>query len=313
MTMTTPTASPLGSGRSPISAGQVVSASIRLSQLTFDGDDLYWVEQRPSEQGRNVVVRRTPDGKIRDVNLPPFNARTRAHEYGGGAYTVSDGIAYFSNYDDQRLFRAGAEGSEPPQPLSPTRDMRYADGVVDRARQRMVLVREDHSGGEAVNTLVSLDLEGDEARGGIPLASGGDFYASPRLSPDGTHLAWLTWNHPNMPWDGCELWVGELAPGGEVRLARHVAGGHDESIFQPEWSPDGVLHFVSDRTGWWNLYRLRDGRVEPLCPMDAEFGLPQWVFGLSTYAFTSGGEVICAYGDRGMSHLARLDTASGQL
>jgi dipeptidyl aminopeptidase/acylaminoacyl peptidase len=308
------TSAPFGSWRSPISAGQVVSASIRLSQLAFDGDDLYWVEQRPAEQGRNVIVRRSPDGKITDVNPPPFNARTRAHEYGGGAYIAGDGIVYFSNYDDQRLFRSGAEAGELPQPLSPARDMRYADGVVDRARQRMVLVREDHTGGgEAVNSLVSLDLEGDDAQGGMPLAAGGDFYSSPRLSPDGMHLAWLTWNHPNMPWDGCELWVGELAPQGEVRLARSVAGGEEESIFQPEWSPDGVLHFVSDRTGWWNLYRLRDGRVEPLSPMDAEFGQPQWVFGQSTYAFASGGEIICAYADKGASHLARLDTASGQL
>ena len=312
--MTTPTIAPFGSWRSPISADLVVSASVRLSQLAYDGDELYWVEQRPGERGRNVIVRRSPDGRIADVNPPPFNARTRAHEYGGGAYTVADGVVYFSNYDDQRMFRTSAAGGELPQPLSPARDMRYADGVVDRGRQRIVLVREDHTGGGgAVNTLVSLDLEGDEAGGGIPLADGGDFYASPQLSPDGTHLAWLTWNHPNMPWDGCELWVGELSAGGEVRLVRRVAGGHDESIFQPEWSPDGVLHFVSDRTGWWNLYRLREGRVEPLSPMDAEFGLPQWVFGQSTYAFASGAEIICAYGDRGASHLARLDTASGQL
>jgi len=312
--MTIPAAAPFGSWRSPFTADLVVSASVRLSQLAFDGDDLYWVEQRPAEQGRNVIVRRTPDGRIADVNPPSFNARTRAHEYGGGAYTVADGVVYFSNYDDQRLFRTGAAGGELPQPLSPALGMRYADGVVDRSRQRMVLVREDHTGsGEAVNSLVSLDLKGDDTQGGIPLAAGGDFYASPRLSPDGRHLAWLTWNHPNMPWDGSELWVGELAPGGEVRLAQRVIGGHDESVFQPEWSPDGVLHFVSDRSGWWNLYRLREGRVEPLSPMDAEFGRPQWVFGLSTYAFASGGQIICAYSDRGASHLAGLDTASGQL
>ena len=311
--MTNPKPAPYGSWRSPISAEQVVIGSIRLSQLAFDGDDLYWVEQRPAEQGRTVVVRRTPDGRIADVNPPPFNARTRAHEYGGGAYTVAGGIVYFSNYDDQRLYRAGAAGSEPPQPLTPPEDMRYADAVVDRARKRLLLLREDHTaGGEAVNSLVSLDLEGDES-GGLPLAAGGDFYSSPRLSPDGARLAWLTWNHPNMPWDGSELWVGDLAPGGEVRLTHRVAGGREESIFQPEWSPEGILHFVSDRSGWWNLYRLRDGRVEPLSPMAAEFGMPQWVFGQSTYAFASDGEIICTFSAHGASHLVRLDTASGQL
>jgi dipeptidyl aminopeptidase/acylaminoacyl peptidase len=312
--MNTPTVAPFGSWQSPITADQVVSASVRLSQLAFDGDDLYWVEQRPAERGRNVIVRRTPDGQITDVNPAPYNARTRAHEYGGGAYTVSAGIVYFSNYDDQRLLRTGANGVQPPQPLTPGQDLRYAEGTVDRGRQRLYLIREDHTrGAEAVNTLVSIDLEGDEERGGVVLSSGGDFFSSPRLSPDGAHLAWLTWNHPNMPWDGCELWVGELGTGGDVRFAQRVAGGRDESIFQPEWSPDGVLHFVSDRTGWWNLYRLRDGRVEPLCPMAAEFGLPQWVFGLSTYAFESAAQIICAYGDRGESHLARLHTTTGRL
>jgi dipeptidyl aminopeptidase/acylaminoacyl peptidase len=178
----------------------------------------------------------------------------------------------------------------------------------------MIWVREDHTiaGREAVNTLVSLALEGDD-QGGQVLVWGNDFYSSPRLSPDSSRLAWLTWNHPNMPWDGTELWVGELAADGSLDRAERVAGGIDESIFQPEWSPDGVLYFVSDRTGWWNLYRWHNERIEPLCEMEAEFGRPQWIFGISTYAFESAHRIICAYNQQGLWRLASLDTTTRKL
>jgi dipeptidyl aminopeptidase/acylaminoacyl peptidase len=228
------------------------------------------------------------------------------------SFVSVDGTLYFSNFADQRVYRV-SPGSE-PRPVTPAVDLRYADGVMDRRRTRMIYVREDHTnaGREAINTLVSLDLNGD-AEGGRVLISGNDFYSSPRLNSDGSRLAWLTWNHPNMPWDGTELWAGELATDGSIGRAERVAGGVDESIFQPEWSPDGVLHFVSDRTGWWNLYRWREGRIEPLYPMEAEFGLPQWVFGMSTYAFESAHRMVCSYTQRGTWHLALLDTATGQL
>ncbi|HET6316954.1 MAG TPA: S9 family peptidase, partial [Chloroflexota bacterium] len=228
--------------------------TIALSQIVLNGDDIYWIEQRPTERGRNVIVRRTPDGRTADVNPAPHNARTRVHEYGGGAFTVADGVAYFSNYDDQRLYRIDVRGQASPVALTPAVDLRYADGVIDRRRHRFIGVREDHTrGGEAVNSLVSVDLEGDEREGGDVLASGNDFYSSPQLSADGTRLAWLSWNHPNMPWDGTELWTGELDAGGKLRNAQRVGGGLSESVFQPQWSPVGTLYFISDRTGWWNL------------------------------------------------------------
>lgn len=310
--MTEPTVAPYGSWKSPITSDLIAAATIRLSQIQVDGDDIYWLEQRPAEAGRNVIVRRAPDGTTRDVNPAPFNARTRVHEYGGGAYVVDQGTVYFSNFADQRLYRQIPDA--PPYPLTPTRDLRYAAGVIDRRRGRMIAVREDHTGGgEAVNTLVSLDLEGDEKNGGEVLGSGNDFYASPRISPDGARIAWLTWNHPNMPWDENELWVAELTTAGLLRNAQKVAGAAGESLFQPEWSPDGVLHFVSDRTGWWNLYRWRDGQIEPLHPMEAEFGEPQWVFGQSLYAFDSAQRIVCTYIVKGDCHLATLDTRTGQL
>ena len=306
-----PTIAPYGSWKSPITSDLIVAETVGLGGTAFDGDDLYWTELRPKEGGRIAIVRRTPDGKTRDVTPIPFNARTRVHEYGGRAYAAAEGTVYFSNFADQRLYRQdpGAE----PRPITPEADLRYADYIVDRRRNLLFCVREDHTApGEAVNTLAIIKCDGDE-HGGEVIVSGNNFYSSPRLSPDGNKLAWLTWNHPNMPWDGTELWVGEVNPDGSLGRTERVAGGLAESIFQPEWSPDGLLYFVSDRTGWWNLYRWREGRVEPLCPLEAEFGQPQWVFSMSTYAFESAGRIICAYAQRGGAHLARLDAATLEL
>jgi dipeptidyl aminopeptidase/acylaminoacyl peptidase len=234
------------------------------------------------------------------------------HEYGGGDYVVHSGETYFSNFKDQRLYLQ--EADSPPAPITPPAvDIRYADGVFDGKRNRIVLVREDHrdSGSQAVNTISAVDLPtGGE---GEILVVGNDFYSNPRLSPDNSRLAWLTWNHPNMPWDGTELWVGNLGSDGMVMEKEMVAGGPGESIFQPEWSPNGILYFVSDKTGWWNLYRSKGGKVEGLCPMGAEFGQPQWVFRERTYAFESPGSIICSYIVRGSGHLGRLNLETGNL
>jgi dipeptidyl aminopeptidase/acylaminoacyl peptidase len=297
---------PYGSWRSPISSELIVRGMVGLSEVMIDGEDVYWLESRPGEGGRNVVVLLTPDGRTEDVAPQPFNARTRVHEYGGGNFAVQGGVVYFPNFADQRIYYRCPGGE--PQPLTPETGRRFADMIVDR--NRFIAVREDHTGREPVNEIVGINLEdGDE----IVLVSGNDFYASPRPSPDGGRLAWLTWNHPNMPWDGTQLMVCDLGAEGLPENVERVAGGEDESIFQPEWSPDGTLHFVSDRTGWWNLYRRRGGRIEPLCERAAEFGSPQWVFGMSTYAFVSPGRIVCSYAERGASHLALLDTQTGEL
>ena len=305
---------PYGAWKSPITSDLIVAASIGLGKIAIAGDDIYWLENRPSERGRSVLVHRSADGRQVDVTPPPFNVRTRVHEYGGGEGLVAAGEVFFVHFADQRVYRLTEDAGAEPRPITPELPLRYADFVLDRGRNRLICIREDHSmpAHQAVNTVVSLDVAGDPA-GGRVLVSGNDFYASPRLSPDGTRLAWLTWHHPNMPWDGTELWVGELDAAGAIRSAEQVAGGPAESIFQPEWSPAGVLYFVSDRTGWWNLYRWQRGQAEPLAELEAEFGLPQWVFAMSTYAFESAERIVCAYTQGGADRLALLDTVTRTL
>ncbi len=308
--MTQPKVAPYGSWQSPITAEMAAAAENVLEQVKPDGEDLYWIERRPLEGGRKVIVRRSTDGETRDITPAPFNARTRVHEYGGGDYAVSRRAIVFANFADQRLYlqTTGAD----PKPLTPALPLRYADGVIDHHRGLYFCVREDHrNSGEPVNTLVRLNLQ-QEGPGEI-LTSGNDFYSSPRLAADGSKLAWLTWNHPNMPWDGTEVWAGKLNEAGLIIDVTRVAGGPNESICQPEWSPQGTLYFVSDRSGWWNLYRWRAEKVEPVCPMEAEFGEPQWVFGNSLYAFESETWMVCSYRKDGKSYLARLHTPTGAL
>ena len=307
-----PTIAPYGSWESPITTDLIVRDAVRLGAIQLDGDEVYWVETRAADGGRNVVVRRTPDGATHDLTPAPFNVRTRVHEYGGLCFWVADGVVWFANFADQRVYRQ--EPGAAPVAITPDGvDLRFGDGMVDRRRGRLVCVREDHRapGREAVNVVVALDLAAGGA--GEVLVSGGDFYGYPAVSPDGTRLAWLAWNHPHMPWDETELWVADLLEEGSVGAPRMIAGGRGESVFQPEWSPDGVLYFVSDRSGWWNLYRWRDGQREALAPLQAEFGVPAWTLGSRTYAFESADRLFCRYLEEGRTRLAALDARSKRL
>jgi dipeptidyl aminopeptidase/acylaminoacyl peptidase len=305
--MSTQKVAPYGSWKSPITS-ELAASVTQLTEVAFVAGEIYWRELRPEEKGRFAIMKQEAGGGTVDLTPPPFNARTTVHEYGGGSFVVSDDAVYFSNFSDQRIYML-KPGTE-PRPVTPEINMRYADGVMDRHRGRMICIREDHrlSDQKAVNTIASLSLDGRDS--GRVLVSGNDFYSSPRLSPDGSRLAWITWNHPNMPWDGTELWVAELNADDSLSRTQLVAGGLNESIFQPEWSPGGILHFVSDRTGWWNLYRWRGNRIESLHEMHADFGRPHWVFGLSTYAWVSSERIVCTCVNKGTWNLAELNTTS---
>ena len=312
---------PYGAWPSPLSAARVAAGALRFDHLVIDGDALYWVEGRSSEAGRSVVVRRTPDGQIVDVTPPGFSVRTRVHEYGGAAYTVDRGTIFFSNFSDQRLYRQS--GASAPQPLS-SPGYFYADVRIDPARNRLLAIREDHSRSESaanrepVAAIVVIGIDGTDER---VLIEGADFYSDAVLNPDGSRLAWLQWNHPNMPWDRTELWVADVSADGAIAASRKIAGGPSESIFQPEWSPAGDLFFVSDRTGWWNLYKAADRdiprgseprdnpRIDPLWPKSADFGKPQWTFSQKTYSFISANRVAVTYSEDGRWKLALLDVA----
>ena len=297
---------PYGSWKSPISSDLIVSATVSLGAVSYDGDDIYWLEGRPSEGGRYVIVRRSADGTLTDITPQPFNVRTRVHEYGGGAFLVSEGTIYFANFADQRVYVQKPEGE--PQPLTQEGKLRYADFCLDRMRNRLICICEDgtQENTEPENKIVSIDINSGTL---TTLIQGNDFYSSPRLSRDGSKLAWLSWNHPNMPWDSTQLWLAKINRDGSLSETECIAGGENESICQPEFSPDGKLYFSSDRSGWWNLYRCYDdGNIEPLFPLNAEFGYPHWVFGQSVYGFASVARLICTYTQNGRWYLASLDT-----
>jgi dipeptidyl aminopeptidase/acylaminoacyl peptidase len=298
---------PYGSWTSPVTADLIAAGSVGLGQVACDGGDVYCAVLRPAEGGRTVIERYAPDGVRTDMTPAPFSVRSRVHEYGGGAFAVDGGVIWFCNDKDQRLYRQ-APGAA-PEAVTPQGRRRFADLAVDRGRQRVIAVCEDHGreGREPVTTLVAIGEDGRIET----LAAGADFYAAPRLSPDGRRLAWLSWRHPDMPWDGCTLTLAALDGSGLVESPAAIAGGADEALFQPAWSPDGRLHFVSDRSGWWNLYRWGDGGAEPVCPMPLDFGLPQWVFNMRTYGFLPGGRILAVAQLDGITKLFEIDAGDG--
>ncbi len=348
---TEPTIAPYGAWDSPVTTEMLTAGALRFEGIAVDGADVYWVESRPDEAGRCAAMRLTADGAMTELTTPAHNARTRVHEYGGGALAVSNGVAYFSNFADQRLYRRPVDGSEAPVAITPEIAVRYADATVDDARARLICVAEDHrrAGREAENLLVSVPTGGGEPS---PVHRGFDFYASPRLSPDGRQLAWVCWNHPNMPWDATELWVADVGADGALTSPRRIAGGvpssssgtgnagstedaggledaggtggvgdvacvggtgGEVSVLLPAWGPDGALYCVSDVSGWWNLHRWDGERLLPVLPMEAEFGLPPWLFGMSRYAVLDADRIVAHYGNADGTRLGIIDVATGHL
>jgi len=306
------TTAAFGSWKSPVSGALLTSSGITFGEPQFSDGTLYWLESRPDEGGRVAIVRCGLPGTPTDVVPKPFNVRTRVHEYGGGAYLVHGSTVFFSDFKDQQLHRQEPDGT--PKPITPAPPkpaaLRYADGRVTPDGKTIISVRERHEEGrEAINEIVAFPADGSAPPRII--LEGYDFYSFPRVRSDGRKLAWTCWRHPQMPWDGTELWVGDLSPDGSVSNPARIAGSSTESIFQPEWAPNGSLYFISDRTGWWNLYVEKTGEVVSVFDINAEIGVPQWLFGYKRYAFLSKDRVACVVNENGLEHIVVVDTRSG--
>lgn len=304
---------PHGSWTSPITLDHLVEDVVTPAFPLASGDDVYWIEQRPADSGRAVIVRAGEGGRAvpADVFGHEFQARTLVHEYGGLPYALHGGVVYFSNYSDQRLYRARAGAApEPITPPPPTpRSFRFAAPVVSGDGRFLYCVRERHSEPDlpidVVNDVVMIPTDGSALP--FTIAEGHDFFSHPTLSPDGRRLAFVSWDHPNMPWDETTLWEVELDADGRGEVRHRVAGDAEVSVTQPKYSPSGRLFFLADTTGWWNLYvREEDGRHSPVAPMEAELGAPDWTFGMSSYAFLADESVVATWAENGIGHLGIL-------
>ena len=298
---------PYGSWPSPIAPADLATAGLRLGPPSADGDRLHWVEGRPTEGGRSVLVRRHPDGTITDLGPPDLSVRTLVHEYGGRCSCAAPGGMVVSTFADQRLWLLPDDGGDPvaltPEPPAP-RSVRFADPVASPDGTSVYAVRETHGGDEVVNDIVRVPLDGGDQ---VAVVGGHDFFSTPRLSPDGATLAWVSWDHPRMPWDGTDLWTAPVAADGSVGEATHVAGGRVENVQQPAFDADGLLHFVSDRSGWWNVHRVEAGIVVPLHDDEVDAGYPPWVFGASTYALLPDGRIVTVAYDGGLVRLLVIE------
>ena len=296
-----------GNWCSEISADLIVSDSISIDEAKQVADALYYIERRPQQAGRCVIVKIKSEKSV-DMLTTAFSARSRVHEYGGGCYCVHEDTVFFVNDSDQDIYRVD---NQQTSRITNAEHKRFADLSYDKKFKRLIAICETHGDDVVSNSIVSIDINSGEI---TDIETGNDFYASPRLNTKTTQLCWQTWNHPNMPWHGNQLWLADINEDGQLANRRHIAGDKNTSVFQPQWSPDDVLHFISDDTGWWHLYRYTEqdhsDRIEQLTHGEKEFGLPQWVFAQSTYAFINDTDIICCYQSAGNSKLARLSLSA---
>lgn len=298
---------------SELTAERATAAGVDVDAVSIRDGYAYWLEKRPGT-GRTTLVRvpLTADDEPQAMTSDELDIGSRVHEYGGGAYWVAeDGVIFVVNQPDQRIYRVADRDSQPITPPSgSSAAVRYAD-LRTLPGGHLICVRERHeTDGQVVNELITLPIDGSGPA--TMAADGRDFYSFPRPDPSGTRLAFTCWDQPQMPWDGTELWLADLALDGSLTGTRRVAGGPDESLFQPEWSPDGQLYVMSDRSGWWNLYRVQDDALEPVYAVEAECGEPQWEFGYSTYAFLDARHVVVLCRDRGEDKLVLVDVDTGR-
>ncbi len=318
--MTERTVAPYGSWKSPVDSATIASGTLRLSQPQFDGEDLYWIEGRPTDGGKQALVRRDKNGLVTDVSPKGFNVRSTVNEYGGAPYLVRDKKIFCSNYSDQVVYQINPDSTAPVDerriPLTPEGEFYFADFEYDRKRNRLLLVTEDHSDPtkQPVTTINCVSIAEPGAKSTKQrmevLVSGNDFYSNPRVSPDGTLLAWISWDHPNMPWDGTALWMAEIGEDGTLSKHRKIAGADDESVVQPVWAPSGDLLFISDRLGWWNIYSLPNPKknLNPIALLDknADCAQPQWVFGMCNYCFLNDTTLAATCFEKGSWNLVTI-------
>lgn len=315
-----------GTWNSDLSGDYIAQASVKLSEPVFYDDSICWLEGRPAEKGRQTVVRRKCDGRKEDLVPAPWNVRSKAHEYGGGCYCFGDGRLFFCNSDDQQIYQLDLH-SGVIKPLTSAKQCRFADLVFDAHQQRLLAVCEDHSNAtqEPHNCLVALSIDEITAGEQKVIDQNHDFFCSPRLSPCGRWLTYVTWDHPNMPWDSSQLWLCSIDAQGKISAPKPIAGEEGESLAQPQWSPAGELFWASDRSDWWNLYSLtptdlervwRDGAgaasPQAVYACEAEFATPQWVFNMSCYGFLTRDEILAAYSENGRWQLIHLQRAANQ-
>lgn len=301
-----------GSWESSITTDLMLEGSVGLGEISLYSNEIYWIEMRPQEKGRYVIVKQTTDGQQMDVIPDEFNARTRVHEYGGGSYLVTEKGVVFTNFNDQTLYLIAINNE--CIKLTDNESCRYADMIYDKFNQRLICVREDHTDktAEPKNTIVSIALNDSDTQESI-LVEGADFYSNPRVSHDGKYLCWISWKHPNMPWDNTSLSVAEINSTGGLEKPINIAGGNDanQAVCQPMWSPDNILYFISDSNNWWNLYRvnIRNNKkdIEQVVEMEAEFAVPQWSFRECNYDFIDAENVLAVYRHNGIAYLAKIN------
>lgn len=295
---------------SPVTPELLTAQGVRISDPQAVDDRLYWLETRPQEKGRNLLICEQA-GERTELFAAPLSIRTRAQEYGGSSYLATDRFIFFVRDDDQRLYQYDITTRQ-TTPLTPEGAFRYADFCFSEPHQRLLAVRENYTedSHNPCAEIIVIDLQNRQTE---IFANGADFYSNPRISPDGKQLSYLRWFHPHMPWDTTECVLAQLDEQGNILGEEIIAGGNNESIFQPQWSPDNQLYFVSDRNNWWNIYRWNGENAEVICAMDAEFATPQWIFGMSTYGFLNTQEIFCCYSQQGFWQTGVIDLATGHL
>ncbi|GGY69253.1 peptidase [Cellvibrio zantedeschiae] len=319
-----------GNWPSPITAEMLTQQSAKISEPQACGLDVFWLESRPAEKGRNALVQLFTNGARQDVLAAPHSVRSRAHEYGGSSYLVTPERIFCVLDADQGIYVID-RATHTLEALSAPDNYRYADFCWDQRRQRLICIREDHTHANHAaqiyerSEIVAIDLKGNVQ----VLVSGADFYSNPRLNSTSDKLSYLCWNHPQMPWDGSECYCASINAAGDITTTQFIAGSKTESVFQPQWSPNDELFFVSDRNNWWNIYRhtfnSADGNraqspstdkldiVDCICDMPAEFATPQWIFGMSTYGFLNHTEIFCCFSQKGQWNLGLINIPNKSL